>query len=73
MQDVGRADVLLYFKCPTTKKMRCHVNAYKKTSSTDAIFSFPALEKTHGVSGDVGIAQARECNMYLLRSHNDIE
>ncbi len=28
MQGVGRADVLLYFKCPTTKQMRCPVNAY---------------------------------------------
>jgi len=24
----GAADVLLYFKCPTTKQMRCPVNAY---------------------------------------------
>ena len=30
MQGVERADVLLYFKCPTTKQMRCHVNAYSK-------------------------------------------
>jgi hypothetical protein len=29
MQGVGRADVLLYFKCPTTKQMRCPLNAYK--------------------------------------------
>jgi len=29
MQGVGRADVLSYFKCPTTKQMRCAVNAYK--------------------------------------------
>ena len=28
MQGVGRADVLLYFKCPTTKQIRCPVNAY---------------------------------------------
>ena len=28
MQGVGRADVLLYFKCPTTRQMRCPVNAY---------------------------------------------
>jgi len=28
MQGVGRADVLLYFKRPTTKQMRCPVNAY---------------------------------------------
>jgi hypothetical protein len=28
MQGVGRADDLLYFKCPTTKQMRCPVNAY---------------------------------------------
>jgi len=28
VQGVGRADVLLYFKCPTTKQMRCPVNAY---------------------------------------------
>ena len=28
MQGVGCADVLLYFKCPTTKQMRCPVNAY---------------------------------------------
>ena len=25
---VGRADDLLYFKCPTTKQVRCPVNAY---------------------------------------------
>ncbi len=30
MQGVGRADVLLYFKCPPTKQMRCAVNAYDK-------------------------------------------
>ncbi len=29
MQGVGCADVLLYFKCPTTKQMRCPVNAYQ--------------------------------------------
>ena len=28
MQGVGCADVLLYFKCPTTKQMRCPVNTY---------------------------------------------
>ena len=28
MQGVGRADVLLYFKGPTTRQMRCPVNAY---------------------------------------------
>ena len=28
MQGVGCADVLLYFKCPTTNQMRCPVNAY---------------------------------------------
>jgi hypothetical protein len=28
MQGVGRVDVLLYFKCPTTKQMRCTVNPY---------------------------------------------
>jgi len=28
MQGVGSADVLLYFKCPTTKQMRCPENAY---------------------------------------------
>jgi len=28
MQGVGRADVLLYFKRPTTQQMRCPVNAY---------------------------------------------
>ena len=28
MQGVGCADVHLYFKCPTTKQMRCPVNAY---------------------------------------------
>ena len=29
MHGVGCADVLLYFKCPTTKQMRCPVNAYE--------------------------------------------
>jgi len=29
MQGVGCADVLLYFKCPTTMQMRCPVNAYE--------------------------------------------
>jgi len=28
MQGVGRVDVLLYFKCSTTKRVRCPVNAY---------------------------------------------
>jgi hypothetical protein len=32
MQGVGRADVLLYFNCPTTKQMRCPVNAYDESS-----------------------------------------
>jgi hypothetical protein len=31
MRGRGYADVLtVYFKCPTTKQMRCPVNAYKK-------------------------------------------
>ena len=30
MQVVGYANDLLYFKCPTTKQMRCLVNAYEK-------------------------------------------
>jgi hypothetical protein len=29
MQGVGCADVLVYFKCPTAKQMRCPVNAYE--------------------------------------------
>ena len=29
MQGVGHADVHLYFKCPTTKQMRCPVNTYQ--------------------------------------------
>jgi hypothetical protein len=33
MQGIGRADVLLYFKRPTTQQMRYPVNAYKKTFS----------------------------------------
>jgi hypothetical protein len=33
---------------------------------------FPVLKKRLG-NGDVGIAQVREYNMYLLRSHNDIK
>jgi hypothetical protein len=33
MQGVGRADGLLYFKCPATKQMRCPVNAYLTFSS----------------------------------------
>jgi AmmeMemoRadiSam system protein B len=33
MQGVGRADDLLYFKCPTTKQMRCPVNAYQISDS----------------------------------------
>jgi hypothetical protein len=36
MQGVGRADVLLYFKCPTTKQMRCPVNAYKIRTIRDS-------------------------------------
>jgi len=28
MQGVGHADVILYFKCPTTKQMRYPVKAY---------------------------------------------
>jgi len=28
MQGIGRADILLYFKCPTTRQIRCPVNAY---------------------------------------------
>ena len=28
MRGIRRADVLLYFKCPTTKEIRCPVNAY---------------------------------------------
>jgi len=33
MQGVGHADDLLYFKCPTTKQMRCPVNAYASTAA----------------------------------------
>jgi hypothetical protein len=36
MQDVGRADDLLYFKCPITKQMRCPVNAYVFSVPDDA-------------------------------------
>jgi hypothetical protein len=35
VQGVGRADDLSYFKCPTTKQMRFHVNAYRQ--SGDAV------------------------------------
>jgi hypothetical protein len=34
MQGVGCADVLLYFTCPTTKQMRCPVNAYDRFIDT---------------------------------------
>jgi hypothetical protein len=33
MQGVGCADVLLYFKCPTTMQMRYPVNAYQISDS----------------------------------------
>jgi hypothetical protein len=36
MQGVERADVLLYFKRPTTQQMRCPVNAYNKNFSRRA-------------------------------------
>jgi hypothetical protein len=39
MQGVGRADVLLYFKCPTTKQMRCPVNAYRKGISKEVAYA----------------------------------
>jgi hypothetical protein len=29
MQGVGHADVTLWFKCPTTKQMRCPLKAYE--------------------------------------------
>jgi len=29
MRGTGRADVLLFFKCPTTKQMWCPVTAYE--------------------------------------------
>jgi hypothetical protein len=38
MQGVGRADVLLYFKRPTTKQMRCPVNAYRKRISKEVAY-----------------------------------
>jgi hypothetical protein len=42
MQGVGHAEALLYFKCPTTKQMRCPVNAYEKSSpaASDMTSSF---------------------------------
>ena len=40
MQGVGRADVLLYFKCPTTKQMRCPVNAYKASAASHQMRGF---------------------------------
>ena len=46
MQGVGHADVLLYFKCPTTKQMRCPVNAYSGSVDAAAIGaqqSFPVF------------------------------
>ena len=36
MQGVGRADILLYFKRPTTQQIRCPVNAYNKNFSRRA-------------------------------------
>jgi len=58
MQGVGRADVLLYFKCPTIKQMRCPVNTYEnlKTALRYAKFfsqvnlaqsQFPVSPKAH--------------------------
>jgi hypothetical protein len=32
MRGIGCTDVLLYFKYPVTKQMRCPVNAYKKST-----------------------------------------
>ena len=49
MQDVGRADVLLYFKCPTTKQMRCPVNAY--SSCIDPRRRYPRPDRRSRVKG----------------------
>ena len=35
MRGTGCTDVLLYFKCPVTKQMRCPVNAYSKLTDVD--------------------------------------
>jgi hypothetical protein len=40
MQGVGCTDVLLYFKCPTTKQMRCPVNVYKAYAASQQMRGF---------------------------------
>ena len=47
MRGVGRADVPLYFKFPTTKQMRCPVNAYVFSVPIDP-FTLDAAERTPG-------------------------
>jgi two-component system NtrC family response regulator len=52
MQGVGRADVLLYFKCPTTKQMRCPVKAYKLPE-----FDMPKKERLLIIEDELSVAK----------------
>ena len=53
MQGVGCADDLLYFKCPTTKQMRCPVNAYQifTMPPTPAPYQIASLFSTRRTAG----------------------
>jgi hypothetical protein len=51
LNSVGRADVLLYFKCPTTRQMRCPVNDYR--------FSYQGLAISERSRWNSGLARNR--------------
>ena len=58
----GAADVLLYFKCPTTKQMRCPVNAYKKIENRFRLITSPAKF----TNSDVGMEKLDSICMQLI-------
>ena len=53
MEGVGRADLLLYFKCPTAKQMRCPVNAYKNSMDITVYVSSNAVPHSRPRQNDI--------------------
>ncbi|MEN8806303.1 MAG: hypothetical protein ABF291_02420, partial [Desulfobacterales bacterium] len=67
---VGRADVLLYFKCPTTKQMRCPVNAYGAFKCPIHKYGFFSLGKAtsrrNGICGEAYFMYAAAGNPRII-------
>jgi len=71
-QGGGYADVLMYFKCPSTQQVRCPVNAYLNSKFTDQFRQLPAKErKALGTGADLpaalGYLTCRSVNIRNIR------